>query len=165
MRGSRAGPEVALCHRMKTSPKRILMATDFSDGGDEALNEAIVWAKQTGVELEIVHVLEVGLEKFPFGLITHGSDMGALIAYIERELVERCERATKVGVACQTKMLEGTAAHEIVERARHIDAGLVVVGTHGRTGLAHVLLGGVAERIVRGSSRPVLIVPFSKKAA
>ena len=96
---------------MKTSPKRILMATDFSDGGDEALNEAIGWAKQIGAELEIIHVLEDGLEKFPFGAISYGSDRGALIAYIDLELAKRCDRAAKVGVACQTKMLEGTAAN------------------------------------------------------
>jgi len=62
-------------------------------------------------------------------------------------------------------MLEGTAAVEIVKRARNLSAGLVVVGTHGRTGLAHVLLGSVAEKIVRRSTCPVLTVPFSKRAA
>ena len=59
------------------------------------------------------------------------------------------------------------AAAEIVGRAREVGAGLIVVGTHGRRGLAHVLLGSVAERVVQHAGCPVLTVPFSgaQKAA
>jgi nucleotide-binding universal stress UspA family protein len=147
------------------SQGRILIATDFSDGSDEALGRAIDLAKQTSTELEIVHVLELGLGEFPFGITSYGADRGGLIAYIDQALSERADRATKVGVPCRTKLLEGTAADEILKHAHVIDASFVVVGTHGRTGLAHALLGSVAERIVQKSLCPVLTVPFSKKAA
>ncbi len=59
----------------------------------------------------------------------------------------------------------GRAATEIVQRARDIGADLIVIGTHGRRGLAHVMLGSVAERVVQHAACPVLTVPFSKKAA
>ena len=150
---------------METDTRVILVATDFSDGSAEALAQAIDFAKRTNAEIEIVHVLELGLGEFPFGITSFGSDRGGLISYIEQELAKLADRATKMGVTCRTRMLEGTAAVEIVKRARDLDAGLVVVGTHGRTGLAHVLLGSVAEKIVRRSTCPVLTVPFSKRAA
>jgi nucleotide-binding universal stress UspA family protein len=54
---------------------------------------------------------------------------------------------------------------EIAKRGREIGADLIVVGTHGRTGLAHAMLGSVAERVVRRASCPVLTVPYSRKAA
>ncbi len=150
---------------MKSSPRRILVATDFSAGSDEALTEAIGLAKQSNAELEIVYVLELGVEEFPFGLTYYGSDRGGVVAQIDRALAERADHAKKAGIACRTNMLEGSAAIEVVRRAREAGAELVVVGTHGRTGLAHILLGSVAEKIVRHSTCPVLTVPFSKKAA
>ena len=62
-------------------------------------------------------------------------------------------------------MLEGTTHEEIVREARDSAADLIVIGTHGRRGLAHAMLGSVAERVVQRASCPVLSVPFSKKAA
>jgi universal stress protein A len=159
------GPAVAIPRGIMSSPRRILVATDFSDGSDEALTQAITLAKQTNAEMEIVYVLELGVEEFPFGLTPFGSDLGALTAYVDRELGNRAARAVREGVPCRTKTLEGSASTEVIQRARQIGAELVVVGTHGRTGLAHILLGSVAEKIVRRSICPVLTVPFSKKAA
>ena len=57
------------------------------------------------------------------------------------------------------------AVAAITQRGRDIDADLIVVGTHGRTGIAHAMLGSVAERVVRRAGCPVLTVPFSRKAA
>jgi universal stress protein A len=92
-------------------------------------------------------------------------DRGGLIAYIDLELSRRAERGVAAGLSCHTRMLEGSPATEIVQRAQEIGAGLIVIGTHGRRGLAHVMMGSVAERVVQRSVCPVLMVPFSKKAA
>jgi glycine betaine transporter len=148
---------------MTHSPKKILVAIDFSAGSDEALDHAIELAKQTGASLDVLHVLELGAAEIPFGL--PGFDSGGLIASIDQELARRSERAAAAGLTCQTRMVEGGAATEIVQRGRDIGADLIVVGTHGRRGLAHALLGSVAERVVQHSPCPVLTVPFSKKAA
>jgi nucleotide-binding universal stress UspA family protein len=149
---------------MTKSPKRILVATDFSAGSDEALEHAIDLATGSGATLEILFVLEPELEAFPLGL-NLGSDDGALLAHVDLELSRRAELVTKAGLTCHTKTVPGNAAAEIVRHARDIGADMIVVGTHGRRGLAHVVLGSVAEKVVHRSTCPVLTIPFSKKAA
>ena len=146
------------------TPKTILIATDFSDGGDEALARAVEIAKPSGAEVEILHVIELA-EEFPFITITTDADYGALYLSVDRQLTERANRIIAAGVACTTKIIEGSAVADITKRARDIGADVIVVGTHGRTGLAHAMLGSVAEKVVRRASCPVLTVPFSKKAA
>jgi len=146
------------------TPKKILVATDFSDGSDEALDQAIEMARPSGAAIEVLHVIELA-EEFPFGTTYFDADYGMLYASIDRRLSERAERVRAAGLPCETKIIEGGAVPEITQRGRSIGADLIVVGTHGRTGLAHAMLGSVAERVVRRASCPVLTVPFSKKAA
>jgi nucleotide-binding universal stress UspA family protein len=143
--------------------KTVLVATDFSEGSDEALERAIEIAMPSKAPIEILHVIELS-EGFPFGTY-YDADYGALYASVDRELVTRANRVRAAGLACETKIVDGFASTEIAKRGREIDAGVIVVGTHGRTGLAHVVMGSVAERVVRRSTSPVLTVPFSKKAA
>ena len=146
------------------TPKKILLATDFSDGSDEALERAIEMAKPSRAEIEILHVIELA-EEFPFGTVYFDADYGALYASVDTRLNERAARVRAAGLTCTTKILEGSASVEITQCGRESGADLIVVGTHGRTGIAHVVLGSVAERVVRRASCPVLTVPFSKKAA
>jgi nucleotide-binding universal stress UspA family protein len=151
---------------MSRETRKILVATDFSEGSEEALTQAIAMAKQTGATLELVHVLEFGDSgDLPFALISHAGSPGAIAATADRELAVRADRATAAGLRCYTRILEGTAYQEIVREARETKADLIVIGTHGRRGLAHLMLGSVAERVVRQAGCPVLTVPFSKKAA
>jgi nucleotide-binding universal stress UspA family protein len=146
------------------TPKKILVATDFSDGSDEALAQAILMAKPSAAEIEILHVVELAAE-FPFGTPYFDADYGALYASVDQRLSERADRVVAAGLRSTTKIAEGNAVTEITQRARAMGADLIVVGTHGRTGLAHVMLGSVAERVVQRASCPVLTVPFSTKAA
>jgi nucleotide-binding universal stress UspA family protein len=146
------------------TPNKILVATDFSDGSDEALERAIEIGQPSRATVEILHVVELS-EEFPFGTTYFDADYGMLYASIDKRLSERAERVTAAGLPCTTKIIEGGAVAEITKRGRDIDADLIVVGTHGRTGIAHAMLGSVAERVVRRASCPVLTVPFSKKAA
>jgi nucleotide-binding universal stress UspA family protein len=150
-----------------TSPaKRILVATDFSQGSDEALDRAIELGHQMGATLEIVHVLEFGdAGQLPFGLIHYAGDPGNFTAYSDRELAVRSDRVTAAGLRSFTRMLEGSPHQAIVREAADANADLIVIGTHGRRGLAHAMLGSVAERVVQHASCPVLSVPVSKKAA
>jgi glycine betaine transporter len=146
------------------APKKILVATDFSHGSDEALERAIEIGTPSRAEVEIIHVFELA-EEFPFGTTYFDADYGALYAGIDARLSERADRVKAAGLPCTTKIIDGSAVAEITKRGRDIAADLIVVGTHGRTGLAHAVLGSVAERVVRRASCPVLTVPFSKKAA
>lgn len=151
---------------MTRETKKILVATDFSEGSDEAFERALDLGKPTGATLEIVHVLEFGDSgQLPFGLVNYAGDPGAIVATVDRELAIRADRASAAGLRCYTRMLEGDAWQEIIREAREARADLIVIGTHGRRGLAHMMLGSVAERVVRHASCPVLTVPFSKKAA
>ncbi len=148
-------------HSVRPSAENtFLVATDFSEGSDEALERAIEIATPSKAPVEILHVIELA-ETFPVGLM----DYGALYAGVDRELNTRAERVRRAGLACETKIVDGRSANEITKRGREIDANLIVVGTHGRTGLAHVVMGSVAEQVVRHAASPVLSVPFSKKAA
>jgi nucleotide-binding universal stress UspA family protein len=144
---------------------KILVATDFSQGGDEALQAAIDVARRFNAKVEIVHVVELALEPFGFGALVPAADDRALLDAIERELEARADRVRWAGLACETAVLEGTPDVEIVRRAAETGAELVVVGTHGRTGLAHVVMGSVAERVVQHAGLPVLSVPYARKAA
>jgi nucleotide-binding universal stress UspA family protein len=148
----------------QTFPK-ILVATDFSDGSDDALATAIDMAARLGSTLEIVHVVDLMHEQFPFGVPLPYLDTDAVIAFAERGLAERAARARRAGLTCETTILNGSPDVEIVRWAAEADAALIIVGTHGRTGLAHVVLGSVAERVVQHAGRPVLTVPFARKAA
>jgi nucleotide-binding universal stress UspA family protein len=148
-----------------TTTKGILVATDFSDGSDEALAQAIDLGGRLNATLDLVHVLEFGAGEFPFGLIS-GGDSGGMLAYADRQLSLRAARAAASGVGCLTHRIEASSvAQEIIRFARVHQVELIVMGTHGRRGLAHAMLGSVAEQVVRGASCPVLTVPFARKAA
>ena len=85
---------------MKTrTPKKILVATDFSTGSDEALDEAIEIGKPSGAEVEVLHVLELS-EEFPFGTTHFDADYGFLYAGIDKQLSDRAERVTAGGLRC-----------------------------------------------------------------
>jgi nucleotide-binding universal stress UspA family protein len=146
------------------TPRKVLVATDFSEGSDEAIDRAIEIAKPSTAEVEIMHVIQLG-EELPFGTIHFDADYAAFYGNIDRQLSQRADRFRQAGLTCETKIVDGTAPTEIVARARAIGADLIVLGTHGRTGLAHAMLGSVAERVVRRASCPVLTVPYSRKAA
>ncbi len=149
---------------MTSSLKRILVATDFSEGSDEAITQAIELGKQTDASLEIVYVRELGALDFPFGAL-YPEDAGSVIAYTDLELARRRDRVTSAGLQCHSRCLDGSPANEIVRRAGETNSDLIVIGTHGRRGLAHALLGSVAERVVQHAACPVLTVPFARKAA
>ena len=146
------------------SPRKVLVATDFSEASDEAIDRAIEMAKQASAGVEIIHVIELA-EELPFGTTHYEADYGALYANVDLQLSRRADRFRQAGLACETKIVAGSASTEIAARGRDIGADLIVVGTHGRSGLAHAMLGSVAERVVRRATCPVLTVPYSRKAA
>src|SRR5262245_10213238 len=99
------------------TPRKILMATDFSDGSDEALEEAIEGAKSDKAAIEILHVIEL-TEEFPFGTVHFDADYGALYASVDLRLSERADRVRAAGLPCTTKIIEGGAVAEITKRGR-----------------------------------------------
>jgi nucleotide-binding universal stress UspA family protein len=130
-------------------PKRILVATDFSEQAGRALEAALGLAARTQAEVHLVHALEVALPLFePYAVVLPADWMGEARRLAEQKLQKKHAEVRAKGLTGTVHLGDVPAAHAIVERARAIDADLVVIGTHGHTGLKHVLLGSVAERTV-----------------
>lgn len=142
--------------------KHILVAVDGSDTSNLALREAVRLAKELQALLRIVHVVEE---------VTLNIDAEFVMdAYQEamrktgEEVLRKAESAAREsGIKAETKLLEiETLGHRItdmiVEEAQSWPADLIVLGTHGRRGFNHLLMGSVAEGIVRISPKPVLLI-------
>jgi len=141
--------------------RRILVPVDFSDSGRIVLEYATDIARDRGAEVVLLHV--VGIPAVPFdpayGVAADPRILVDLKAGAERSLATMGEKVEKhPGVTLRTKVLTGAPAREIVREAREGGYDLVVVGTHGRTGLRHVFLGSVAENVVRLAPCPVVTV-------
>ncbi|HET9553035.1 MAG TPA: universal stress protein [Anaeromyxobacteraceae bacterium] len=140
--------------------KRILCPIDFSDASRSALETAADLARRSGASLTLFHAYPVPGYTFPDGSFVASSKMLEELAdQAKRHLDEWKGIATGLGVASvDAATAVGEPAHEIVAFAKEKGSDLVVVGTHGRTGLQHALMGSVAERVVRKAPCPVLTV-------
>lgn len=141
--------------------QRLLVTTDFSKFSDHALSYACAIAQQFGAELHLLHVLEDlgGLLPEPGVFVPASSeDVAALKETTLKELEKLPPAELAKDLAVVREVRQGSAFVEIVRYAREKDIDLIVIATHGRTGLAHVLLGSVAERVVRKAPCPVLTV-------
>lgn len=141
--------------------KKILCPVDFSTGSQQALRQAAWLAREADAELVLAHVWylpTLAVAKMP---VLPPDSVQAIIDDEERALVEAAAEAARLGVQrVETTFLTGVPWRELIELARGDTAiDLVVIGTHGRTGLDRVLLGSVAERVIRQAPCPVLAVP------
>jgi nucleotide-binding universal stress UspA family protein len=141
--------------------KRILVPIDFSDSALQALDYAIELGRKLKPEFVVVHALEPVY--YPGAGDMYGVyDMSFAYREIERagreQLAHVASRLRRRRLAVRTLLLNGSAPHAIVEAAKKLKADLIVMSTHGRTGLAHVLMGSVAEGVVRNAACPVLTV-------
>ena len=144
--------------------KRIAVAIDGSKTSDLALEEATKLAAEMGSILMLLHVCE----ELPFMWEPDGmnavpmQDIMKAITDAGNALLEKCkERVASQGVGVETTMVEsfgGRIGGVISEEAQKSKADLLVVGTHGRRGFEHLLMGSVAEGIIRTASMPVLLV-------
>jgi len=145
--------------------RTILAAIDFSAASERAFDYARAVAKHAGATLHVLHAWRAPPWSPPIGslpveqttLIESALDSWRRSA--EQELDARRKRAEGDGVACQTRLEIGVASETIARAAKELGADLVLVGARGRSALAHVLLGSAAERVMRISDCPVLVVP------
>ena len=143
--------------------KRILVAVDGSTTSDQALQEAIKLAKEINAQLRIVHVVDtmsVSLDtEFPDPLLFSQT----MIANGQSILRNAAAQAKQAGIPAETHLIEiQTMGHRIPEAiaadAESWSADLIVICTHGRKGLSHLLLGSVAEGLMRIAQKPVLLI-------
>jgi nucleotide-binding universal stress UspA family protein len=141
---------------------RILVAVDGSRTSERSLREAITLAKEGQSRLRIVHALDlvVGAVDSPYDF----SDYESSLRKAGKKILDRAvARAEGAGIDAEAKLLEvqqsgDRIADEIVRDARKWRASLIVIGTHGRRGLSHALLGSVAEAVIRIAPTTVLLI-------
>ena len=136
----------------------LLVATDFSAGAEVALASALPFAQRLGASIHLLHVVE-GFSGGAWGSEIYVSNIAELQAAIVRDAEVRLGRAADAiehKLKVTTEVQVGRAAATVVDVARRRKSGLIVSGTHGRTGLSHLLMGSVAETIVRTAPCPVL---------
>lgn len=138
----------------------IMFTTDFSPGSEAAAGLAFEMARRFAARMTILHVYSAPVYIGAFGdaYALPPEVMEKIRADAERALENLRLRAVKEGITAEPLAVEGIAPDLIVAAARSRHADLIVMGTHGRTGLKHLLLGSVAERVVRTAECPVLTV-------
>jgi len=150
---------------MHESFKTILVTTDFSESGDHAINHAFRMAADHGAEVVLLHVVEMIVAPNPLYAQYYPSDL--LGPEVRQRAEQEAHNALRERVPAEqglavvphrTLVLHGLPADEIIRAAETAQADLIVIATHGRTGLKHLLLGSVAERVIRHVSCPVLVV-------
>ena len=141
--------------------RRILFATDFSSASRRAFTTAVRVAKGSRAPLVVVHVaaplMRLAPEQYIASTTWDAIEEGAQ-TWARRQLSRLVERATKQGVRPTGLLLQGMASQEIVRAARSKRCDLIVLGTHGRTGLSKLVLGSVAGRVVATAPCSVLTV-------
>lgn len=141
--------------------RNILIATDFSSASRPAFRRAVEMAAANGSALWIAHVAAPPAPLSPEGYVLPRfyEDLNqAIRTDAEKRLRTLLSRARKAGVRARALLLKGAAHEAIVRAARAHRADLVVIGTHGRTGVVRFFIGSVASRIVATASCPVLTV-------
>jgi nucleotide-binding universal stress UspA family protein len=141
--------------------RRILFASDFSKASRKAFATAIKTAKQAHASLSIVHVLTPSLPIGPdqyVGPETWKEIDERARKWATQHLAALAAKAKTSGVRATTALIEGTPAREITRFAKKKHADLLIISTHGRTGLARLFLGSVASQIVATAPCPVMTV-------
>ncbi|HIJ81101.1 MAG TPA: universal stress protein [Desulfuromonadales bacterium] len=139
---------------------KILAAIDFSENAETAFDYALTLARKFDAEIVVMHVINEPVDLRGF-YVPHIS-----FEQLEKEIEEGAARMMKNFCSSRmadftnftTTLVSGIPCDEIVRTAAEIDASLIVLGTHGRTGLDHILFGSTAERVVRQAPCPVLTV-------
>jgi nucleotide-binding universal stress UspA family protein len=139
--------------------KSLLLPTDFSESARHAFTYALSFAREYKAELHLVHVLEVvpmgySGDLFPSAMTEVSKE---ITGYAEAELGKLAEEARAAGVNTHIRIERGRPATEIIRVAAEDEIDMIVIGTHGRGVLSHVLFGSTTERVVRKAPCPVLI--------
>ncbi|HEX8793608.1 MAG TPA: universal stress protein [Polyangiaceae bacterium] len=139
--------------------RRILVATDFTETSNRAIEAALELATRLGASLTLMHAYEIPVLGVPDGALVATPELAVRLSEAARiALDSTLKRVEGRGVRVDGVLREGVAWEEIDRVADEIDADVIVIGTHGRRGLARALLGSVAENVIRTTYRPVLTI-------
>jgi nucleotide-binding universal stress UspA family protein len=138
--------------------KHILVRTDFSEYADHALDYAITLAQKLRARLTLLHIIQLTPmtmgDMYGYSL---EADLEAMESEAQRQMQALLNRVHQEGLESETAIVQGVPFQMIVDMAESQDIDLIVMGTHGRAGLTHALMGSVAEKVVRMAPCPVLV--------
>jgi nucleotide-binding universal stress UspA family protein len=143
-----------------TTFAKILVPIDFSSHSSEAIRYAADLARRYQGTLTLVHAYQPVAYALPEGFVLYTpAQFANMLTEFEKLLAAAKLEAEQAGASrVETRSLQGDIASEIVDLAKKDGHDLIVMGTHGRTGASHVLLGSIAEKVVRRAPCPVLTV-------
>ncbi|MFB6231630.1 MAG: universal stress protein [Salinibacter sp.] len=143
--------------------RRVLVPVDFSEASDTAVRHAKEIAMTYGAEIDLLHVVHEPVYPAAYGFEPVSFPTGEVIDNVEAQLADLARET----IGYEHVMIEaraGNPASEILDYTEENDVDLVVIATHGRTGLDRVLLGSVAERVLRRAPMPVFVVKPDRKS-
>ena len=141
-----------------SSIRHILVPHDFGEPAQHAFDYAMDLAEKLGAKVTVVHAYEVPVYGFPDGVVLTAEMAGQIERAARTALEGVAARGARPNVDVQVALRQGPAWSEIDAAAQQLKVDLVVIGTHGRKGMARALLGSVAEKVVRTAPVPVLTV-------
>ncbi len=142
--------------QLKFALKRILVPIDFSEHSKNALKYAVPFAKQFGAEIILVYVVEptVYPADFSFGQFGFPNVEDEFRSRGEEQLAGLIEKEIRKEVKARKLVLTGKAFIEIIKTAREEEVDLIIIATHGHSGVEHMLFGSTAEKVVRKAPCP-----------
>lgn len=147
---------------MTINIQRILCPVDFSESSDHACRYAVAFADNFKAELSLLHVVSPPIAALPGDHLAPDmmqADIDAIADASRTRLEEQAqELGAKISPQVKSTVLSGIPFLEIIRYGKEWNADLIIMGTHGRAGLQHLLIGSVAERVVRKAPCPVLTV-------
>ena len=144
---------------LAAQPRCILAPTDFSDASHAALGEAIALARRWQARLVLLHVIEPIVQSYAWATDLAGGEVYVIEpAELQPEWDALIARLDLTGVGWEQQTIKGEVSTTVIGAAESLGADLIVMGTHGRTGLTHALLGSVAEGVARSAHCSVLTV-------
>jgi len=151
---------------MSVDVQHILVPVDFSDNTAAVLEWAAHLAEEHGSRVTLLHAYHLPVEFQQLeGAYLPPDFWQSVRSEAEATLREHAETLRRKGIGVEIAVCEGYAATVIIEEAATRRADLIVIGTHGRSGLKHLLLGSIAERVVQKAPCPVLTVKAASSAA
>jgi nucleotide-binding universal stress UspA family protein len=134
--------------------QEILVPVDFTDCTEKALFYAVPFARQFGATLTLLHVVEQAyVPASEFGMVVQVDTSAEALRELEKIRTRVAQQAR-----CRIMMRQGGAEYEILNAAKELDCDLIILGTHGRTGLDRMLMGSTSERVVRRAGCPIFVV-------
>ena len=145
--------------------QHFLVPIDFSEYADHALAYAIRLASTLDAQLTLLHVMQpLPMAGVDMGVTLPATYLQEVEAEVQRSMEAALARVTAAGLIGECVVLYGVPFQEIIDTAKARQVDLIIMGTHGRTGLLHVLLGSVAEKVVRAPCS-VLVVRTDDQAS